>query len=301
MTTTPVPPRTDRLALAAAIGCFVSWGIFPFLFQAAGRAGATAWQVVGWRVVAALPCLFLMVVFTGQLAALKALLRQPRLLGPLVFTGLLIGANWGVYTWAVQNGQTLATSFGYYLNPLLNMLVGAWLFRERLSLMAWIAIGLATVGVALQGAATGGLPWIALFIGGTFCIYGAIRKQVAVEAQTGLFVETLVLFLPSAAFVGWELAHGVGAFGHSALATTLMLLIGLLSILPLIAFSFAARRLPLSVLGFLQFIQPTLLFFVGAIQGEPVTAMRLTSVGFIWIGVAVFVVDLVRRRRERAT
>jgi chloramphenicol-sensitive protein RarD len=242
-----------------------------------------------------------MVAASGQLPALRALLRQPRLVGPLVFTGLLIGANWGVYTWAVQNGQTLATSFGYYLNPLLNMLVGAWLFRERLSLMAWVAIALATIGVGLQGVATGGLPWIALFIGGTFCIYGAIRKQVAVEAQTGLLVETVVLFLPSAAFVGWEIAHGVGAFGHSALATSLMLLIGLLSTLPLIAFSFAARRLPLSVLGFLQFIQPTLLFFVGAVQGEPVTAMRLTSFGFIWLGVAVFVADLVRRVGQRAS
>jgi chloramphenicol-sensitive protein RarD len=297
--TTP-SPRPDRAALLAAIGCFVSWGLFPLLFQAAGRAGAGAWEVVGWRVLAALPWLFLMVGLSGQLPALRAVARQPRVLGLLTATALLIGGNWGAYTWAVQNGHTLATSFGYYLNPLLNMLVGAWLFRERLGLAARVAIGLAVVGVALQAVATGGLPWIALFIGGTFCAYGVIRKQVAVEAQTGLLVETLVLTLPSAAFVGWELAHGTGAFGHNTTATGLLLLNGLLSVIPLVAFSFAARRLPLSLIGFLQFIQPTILFGVGALQGEPVTALRLASFGFIWVGVAVFVAGLIGAARRRA-
>lgn len=290
--------RTDRPALFAAIGCFVSWGLFPFLFQAAGRVGASSWEVVAWRVIAATPWLIGMVAFTGQTPALVALTRDPRRLGSLVCTGLLIGANWGVYTWAVQNGHTLATSFGYYLNPLLNMVVGAWLFRERLSFIAKVAVGLAAVGVALQAVATGEAPWIALFIASTFCLYGVIRKQLAVEARTGMLVETLVLFAPSAAYAGWTLMHGAGAFGHSGAATGLLLLIGPLSALPLIAFSFAARRLPLNVIGFLHFIQPTILFGVGAIQGEPVTAIRLASFGFIWAGVAVFVAGLVRRGRQ---
>lgn len=297
---TPTPPKSDRAALLAAIGCFTSWGLFPFLFQAAGHAGATAWEVVGWRVVAALPWLLGLVALTGQMPAFRALFGQPRVLGLLVVTALLIGGNWGVYTWAVQNGQTLATSFGYYLNPLLNMLVGAIVFRERLGTATRVAIALAAVGVALQAVATGGLPWIALFIAGTFCLYGVIRKQVPVEAQTGILVETLVLFAPSAVFVGWELAHGVGAFGHDGLATGLLLIIGPLSVIPLIAFSFAARRLPLSVIGFLQFIQPTILFGVGALQGEAVTPLRLASFGFIWVGVAIFVAALVRRTNQRA-
>lgn len=299
---TPLPPpasRPDRNALLAAVTCFTSWGLFPLLFQATGRAGATSAEIVGWRILAAIPFAFALVVATGQLPACRALLRQPRTLGLLAFTGVLIGVNWGVYIWAVQNGQTLATSFGYYLNPLLNMAFGAVLFRERLSLPTRVAIGLAMVGVALQAVAIGGLPWIALVIAGTFAVYGVIRKRIAVEAQTGLLVEVLVLAVPSGAFAAWEIVHGVGAFGHNAAATVLLLVCGLATVIPLTAFSYAARRLPLSVLGFLQFIQPTLLFVVGAVQGEPVTPLRLASFAFIWVGVAVFVTSLVRTARAR--
>jgi chloramphenicol-sensitive protein RarD len=295
------PSRSDRAALIAAVACFTTWGLFPLLFQATGRAGATAGEIVGWRILAAIPLAAALVAATGQIPACLALLRQPRTLGLLGVSSLLIGVNWGVYIWAVQNGQTLATSLGYYLNPLLNMAFGTLLFRERLGTATRVAIALAVVGVALQAWAIGGVPWIALVIGASFCAYGLIRKTVPVEAQTGLLVETLVLAGPSAAFVAWEAAHGAGAFGHSTAATVLLLVCGLATVVPLAAFSFAARRLPLSVIGFLQFIQPTLLFAVGSAQGEPVTPLRLASFAFIWIGVAVFVAGLMRRARERVT
>jgi chloramphenicol-sensitive protein RarD len=292
-------PRTDRLALSAALACFTTWGLFPLLFQAVGRAGATSWEAVGWRILASIPCGLALVAATGQLPACRALLRQPRTLGALGVSGLLIGANWGVYIWAVQHGQTLATSFGYYLNPLLNVATGAVLFRERLGRAAWVAIVLALAGVGLQAAAIGGLPWIALVLAASFCIYGVIRKQVPVEAQTGLFIETLVLALPSLLLVTYEARHGGGGFGHRPLATVLLLACGPATVAPLTAFAIAARRLPLSVLGFLQFIQPTILFFVGALQGEPVSAIRLVSFGFIWLGVGVFVAGLFAGRPAR--
>jgi chloramphenicol-sensitive protein RarD len=293
-------PRTDRPALAAALACYTTWGLFPLLFQAIGHAGASSWEVVGWRVLAAVPCAFVLVAATGQLSACRALLRSPRLLCGLTASAALIGVNWGAYIWAVQHGQTLATSFGYYLNPLMNVSLGALLFRERLGPAALAAIALALVGVALQAVAVGGLPWIALFLAATFCAYGVIRKQIPVEAQAGLFVETLVLTLPSALLIAWGASHGGVAFGHRPAATLLLLACGPATVVPLVAFAMAARRLPLSLLGFLQFIQPTILFGVGALQGEPVTPVRLVSFAFIWAGVALFVAGLFARARWRS-
>jgi chloramphenicol-sensitive protein RarD len=296
----PPQPKTDRTALAAAVACFTLWGLFPLFFQVVGRAGATPWEIVGWRILASIPVCAVLVAWGGQTPAFRALFAQPRILGALAVTGVLIGANWGVYIWAVQNGQTLATSLGYYLNPLLNVAAGAILFRERVGRATVVAIVLAAGGVALQGVAIGGLPWIALALGVSFCLYGVIRKQVPVEAQTGLLVETLVLALPSAAFVAWEATHGQGAFGRNLSATLLLLACGPATVAPLAAFALAARRLPLTVLGFLQFIQPTILFVVGTAAGEPVTPLRLLSFGLIWVGVAIFVAGAWREMRRRA-
>ena len=289
------PP--DRAAFAAAVACFTLWGLFPLLFQAVGRAGAGPWELLAWRILAALPTCAALMAVTGRGSDLAPLLRQPRALGALAASSLLIGVNWGVFLWAVQNGETLATSLGYYINPLLNVAVGAVLFRERLGPAGKVAIGLAAAGVGLQALAVGGVPWIPLVLAFTFCGYGVIRKLVAVEPQTGLFAETLALAPAAAGFVAWQAVHGAGAFGHSATATVLLLACGPATVAPLVAFAMAARRLPLSLMGFLQFIQPTLVFAVGALQGEPVTPLRLAAFGCIWAGVAVFVTGAWRGRR----
>ena len=290
------PPHTDRTALIAATGCFTAWGLFPLFFQAAGRAGADAWEVLAWRIVASAPTAGVLVWASGQGPALLALARRPGVLAALGLSGTLIAVNWAVYIWSVQHGQTLATSLGYYLNPLLNVAVGAALFRERLSAPARLALALAVVGVALQAMALGGVPWIPLVLAMSFCAYGVIRKRVAVEAQTGLLVETMLLVAPAAAYLAVEGAHGGAAFGRSTAATLLLLAAGPITVAPLIAFAVAARRLPLTLLGFLQFIQPTILFGLGALAGEPVTPLRLLSFAAIWAGVAVFAGGAWRRR-----
>lgn len=285
----PDTSKIDRGALAAAVACFVTWGLYPLLFQAVGRAGAGSWEAVAWRIVAGALTAGLFVLSTGQLRAAAAVARNPRTLVALAASGLLIGVNWGIYVWATQNEHTLAASLGYYVNPLLNMAVGAVMFREPLRRSALVAIGLAAVGVAVQALALGEGPWLALSLAVTFCLYGVIRKRVPVEPQTGLFVETLLLVAPAAALLVLLGADGSGAFGSSAEASLLLLSLGPLTVLPLTAFSLAARRMPLSVLGFLQFIQPTILFVLGVSQGEPVTPLRLASFALIWLGVAVFV------------
>lgn len=297
----PPPPSTDaRPAFTAGVACFVIWGLFPLFFQAVGHAGAGAWEVVAWRVLAAIPVTGLMVALSGQGRAALDLLARPRTLGLLALSGLLVGVNWGVFIWAVQNGQVLQTSLGYFLNPLLNVAFGALMFRERLSGAARIALALALAGVGVQAWAIGGVPWIALVLAVSFGLYGVIRKTVAVEAQTGLMVETVILAAPSAAIAAWLASRGLAAFGHGVAPTALLLACGPMTVVPLVCFAFAARRLPLSTVGFLQFIQPSMTFIIGALQGEPQSPLRLASFALIWIGVAVFLGDAVRRRAAAA-
>jgi chloramphenicol-sensitive protein RarD len=295
--TPPEPDRLERPALAGALACFTMWGLLPLLFQAVGRAGAGSLELLAWRGLASLPVVGALVLASGRGPKALALLRQPRLLGALVGSALLIGINWGFYVWAVQHGQTLATSLGYYINPLLNVLFGALLFRERLSKGALVAVTLATVGVGLEALAIGGTPWTALILAGAFAGYGVIRKHIPVDAPTGLFAETLILLPPTLAYLAWQQQHAGGAFGRHETATLLLLSCGPATVVPLVLFAGAARRLPLSVLGFLQFLQPTMLFAIGVLGGEPVDAPRLAAFGFIWAGVAVFVLDAAWRAR----
>ncbi|OYX32506.1 MAG: hypothetical protein B7Y99_08500 [Caulobacterales bacterium 32-69-10] len=294
--TDPSHRPVDHAALIAGVCSFTLWGLFPLFFQAVGRAGAASGEVVVWRILASLPVCALIVLLAREGGAVRELLRDRRRLAALGLSGAMIGINWGVYVWAVQHGQVLATSLGYYINPLLNMAVGAWLFRERLSLSARAALALAIVGVALQAVAIGGAPWIALILASSFCAYGVIRKQVPVAPQTGLMVETALLAVPCMGFLVWQAGHGGGAFGRDPLATALLLASGPVTVVPLLAFSVAARRLTLTLLGFLQFIQPTIVFFLGTVSGEPLSPLKLASFGFIWLGVAVFVGGAWRRR-----
>jgi len=180
------------------------------------------------------------------------------------------------------------------------MAAGAVLFRERISRAGLVAIGLATVGVVLQGVATGHLPLIALFLAGAFWIYGIIRKQIDTEAQSGLFVECLFILIPGIAYAVWLGHTGSGIFGRTPQGTLLMMLAGPVTVAPLALFSWTARRLPLSLVAFLQFISPTMGFVIGAWLGEPLSLLRLMSFGFIWAGAAVFAAGAwaeVRRRR----
>lgn len=193
-----------------------------------------------------------------------------------------------MFVWAVDHGHNLDASLGYYINPLMNMAAGALFFRERISRAGVVAIGLAAVGVVLQGVATGHLPLIAIFLASTFWIYGLIRKQIDAEAQAGLFVECLIIMGPGIAYAIWRWRSGGGVFGHTPSGTLLMMLAGPVTVAPLALFSWTARRLPLSVIGFLQFISPTMGFALGAWLGEPLTRLRLVSFAFIWAGGVVF-------------
>jgi len=231
-----------------------------------------------------------------------AIFRQPRTLAWLALSATLVSVNWAVFIWASTNGHKLDASLAYYINPLLNMGAGALLFRERFSKAGATAIALAFVGVVLQGLAVGHPPWLALSMAVTFWAYGVIRKRVSASAQAGLFVECLMLAPLGLAYVLWLASRGQSHFGGGWTVTGLLLAAGPATVIPLALFAHAARRLPLSTMGFLQFVMPTALFAIAMATGEPMTPLRALSFGFIWSGVAVFSLSaaLANRRAAKA-
>ncbi|WP_339872549.1 EamA family transporter RarD [uncultured Brevundimonas sp.] len=290
-----------RPALLAGVACYVIWGLSPLIYQPMGAAGADAWEIMGHRAVWGLVWAAGLVLLARQWSQVQRVLTDWRTLRWLMLSTVMIAINWVLFIWAVNNGHTLETSLGYYLNPLLNMAFGAWLFRERISRAGLFAIALAAIGVALQAVALGRLPLISLTLAVSFAIYGVIRKQVKAEAQTGLFVECLLMAPLGLAWLVWLHVHGAGHFGASPDATFWLLMAGPITVGPLVLFAWAARRLPLSMVGFLQFIAPTLSFVIGVVQGEPFTWLRGVSFGFIWLGAAVFLwAALTRARAARA-
>ncbi len=296
----PNAPGESRLALSAGIGAYVIWGLVPLVFQLIGRLGVSPWEILAHRTVWAVPAALLFVAAARQWPQLRAVLASPRTLSWLAVSAALIAANWMIFIWAVNSGRVLETSLGYYINPLLNMGAGALVFRERIDGAGKAAISLAGVGVALQALALGHLPLVSLALAISFCGYGIVRKRVAAEAQSGLLVECLYLAVPSLLLLAWLQARGLAQGTASPVAFFWLVACGPLTALPLMLFSWAARRVPLSAMGFLQFIAPTMTFVMGLMQGEAFTPLRAISFVFIWIGAAIFAYGAWRRAR-RAT
>jgi chloramphenicol-sensitive protein RarD len=292
---------STRLATTAGIACYTIWGLVPLLFQTIGRYGAGSWEILAHRTLWGAPTALIFVLLARQGRATLAALRQPRTLAWLALSSALIGGNWILYIWAVNSGHVLETSLGYYILPLLNMATGALFFHERFDRLGALAIGLAAVGVALQAAADGGLPVVSLLLALTFGGYGLVRKRVAAEAQTGLLIECALIAIPSLVYALWLQAHGAGHFGHGAAVTAWLVACGPITAVPLLLFAWATRRIPLSAMGFLLFITPTMSFVIGVTQGEPFGLLRGVSFGFIWAGVAAYGVDTWRKSRPAPT
>lgn len=294
----PSDETASRAALGAGVVCYLIWGFAPLFFQAVGRLGADSWEILAHRAVWGALTAGLFVLLARQGRQVVQVVRSPRRLAFLGLSALLIGGNWALYVWGVNAGRVLESSLGYYLTPLLNMVAGVLVFRERFDRVGLAAIVLAGVGVVLQGLALGHFPWVALVLALTFGAYGVVRKQIAADAQTGLFVESLFLAVPGLA---WMILLGVRGQGHlddSPVAAAWLLAAGPFTAIPLVLFAWAARRMPLSAMGFLQFIGPTIGFGIGLAQGEAFTALRGVSFAFIWAGAATYIFGLWRRTRN---
>lgn len=277
-----------RQALIAGTICYVIWGFLPLAFQAIGRSGADPVEIVAHRGAWSVLWAGGLVLLLRQTAQVAAALRSPVVLGWLGLSTVFALINAITYVIAVNGGRALDASLAYYLSPMLNMAIGAWLFKERVSRMGLIAIALAGVGVVFQAVALGHLPWVSLLMGVTFCGYGVVRKRVEVEAVPGLLIESLFIMPLGFAWILWLAASHAGHFSGGAVFNPWLLAAAPVTVVPTAMFAWAARRMPFSTLGFLQFIAPTLVFVIGVLQGEPFGWLRAASFAFIWVGAAVY-------------
>ncbi len=228
-------------------------------------------------------------------------LTRPKTLGLLVLSGMLIAANWWLFIYAVNTDRVLEVSLGYYINPLMNVAVGIIVFRESFGWWRAAAIGLAAIGVINQILTVGSLPLIALALAGSFTIYAYIRKTIAVDGRVGLFVETLIIFLPSLIVLSFIEVTTGGHFFDGPMQALLLILAGPMTVAPLLLFIIGARGLHFATVGLLQFIAPTLQFAVAVAYGEPFTAAHALTFAFIWAGLACFTVSMLRRRKVQST
>lgn len=289
--------QRTREGLLAALVSYSLWGVLPIYFKVVETVPAT--EVLVHRVLWAVPFGLPIVLLRRQLPEVFRALRSLRMLGLLSIAALLIAVNWLTYIWAVQNDRVFQASLGYYINPLMYVLVGVAAFGDRLSRWQAGAVGLAGAGVAVLAISGGEFPYISLTLAVTFTIYGTIRSRVAIGGMPGLFVETLVLLPGALVYLGWLASRDTAVFLSGDLSIAgLLMLAGPITVLPLLCFALAARRLTLSAIGILQFIAPTLQFLVGLAYGETLTGPHIVCFSLIWIAVSLFSWDAWRQSRR---
>jgi chloramphenicol-sensitive protein RarD len=282
-----------RKGLLYGVGAYGLWGVLPIYFKA--LAGIPAVDIVAHRVLWSLPFLALLLTVSKGWTRVRTAISRPKTLGVLALTALLIGINWLLYVYAVTSGHILAASFGYYLNPLANVLLGRFVLHERLNRLQWGAVALAAAGITVLAAGALGQLWISLSLCASFALYGLLRKVVAADALTGLGIETAILFPLAIGWLAWRSGNGVNVTGATTTDTTLLVLSGIVSTTPLILFTAAARKLAYSTLGMLQFIAPTLQFLIAVLlYGEKVTMAHAIAFPAIWIGLALYATALLR-------
>ncbi|WP_299178874.1 EamA family transporter RarD [uncultured Neptuniibacter sp.] len=282
-----------------ALAAFLMWGLVPVYFKSVEHI--TALEVVAHRILWS--CVFLgaFIVVTRRLDDIIKLSRSPRIIYGLGLSALVISINWLVFIWAVSQDRIIETTLGYFINPLINILFGMIIFKERLRIGQWIAVALAAVGVLYQVVILGQLPWVALVLACSFAIYGVLRKKIPVDSISGLFVETLWLLPAALIYFGWLIWSGSLQFITEGSNTTLLLLsAGLVTSLPLMAFASGARRLSLTLVGLLQYIGPSIAFLIAVFYyNEPMDIHRLTAFLIIWTALVIFSAEgLIQQKRS---
>jgi chloramphenicol-sensitive protein RarD len=288
----------DRRGLWMAIGAYALWGVMPLYWHL--LSAVPALQIVLHRIVWSALFVGGYLLWRDGRHWLRRTLAQPRLWWMLLLSGLLIACNWGLYIWAVNAGHVVESALGYFINPLFNVLLGVLLLRERLRPLQWLAVALAALGVLWLALQHGRLPWIALALAGSFGLYGLLRKLAHVDAVAGLGVESAYLLPPALLGLAWYALQTPGGLfaGSGAGGAALLVFGGVVTALPLVGFAYAVRRVPLATVGLLQYLSPTLQFLIGVfVFGEPFDRTRLVGFACIWLALAVFAADGLRRGR----
>lgn len=282
-----------------AVGAYAAWGLFPLYWKALHRVPAG--QLLGHRIVWSCLLLFAIVLLSRQGKALWAAASSPRVLGLYACSAVLIAVNWLTYIWAVNAGFIVEASLGYFLNPLISVLMGVLFLRERLRPWQWLSISLAAAGMSYLTWVHGSLPWIALTLAVSFALYGLVKKLAPLGSLHGLTLETAILLPAALSYLLWRQGQGGGAFLHSGRLSDMLLVgAGPVTTVPLLLFSASARRIPLSLLGVLQYISPVLQFSIGVlVYHEAFTRARFVGIGTVWLALILFAAEgyLVGRAR----
>ena len=294
-------PRIDhhaRTGFLFGLAAYGLWGILPIYFKL--LADVSAIDIVAHRIAWSLLFLAVLLAVTRGWTQVRAGLKDRRTVMLLLSSAALIAVNWLLYVYAVTSGHILAGSLGYYLNPLMNILLGRFILKERLTVLQWAAVAIAAAGVSVLAAGAGTTLWISMTLCVTFATYGLLRKVVAVDAIAGLSIETAVLLPIAAAWLAFGFADGRPIFGTTSEEAWLLIAAGVVSTTPLLLFTAAARRLRYSTLGILQFMAPTLQFLLAvALYGEEFTRAHAIAFGAIWTALVLYVTSLIRDLRAQ--
>jgi len=281
----------QRKGYAAAVSAFVIWGFFPLYLI--GLLHVSAMQITAHRIAWSLVFVLGWLAVTRELPKLREALARRDVLLRLAGSAFFICVNWIGFAWAVNHDRVLDVSLAYYIGPLINVLLGVFVLSERLDAVQWIAVAFAAAGVTWLGIIAGHAPWLAIMVGGSFAIYGLIRKTAAVEALPGLAVECVLLTPFAVAYLLWCESAGIGSMGHSShVVHVLLLLSGVVTAVPLVLFAYGARRIPLSTIGIIQFIGPSLQLVCGLVVfGEPFPQARAIGFVLIWVGLFIYAMN----------
>lgn len=293
-------PKSQLAGIGFGLLAYVIWGFFPLFFRQLSHVSPM--DVLSNRAVWA--CVFVAILLTlrQRWGKVLAILRTPRQFAMLALAALLVGSNWLMFLWAVAHQQVVASSLGYFLTPLINILLGLIVLKERLNRLEWISVAFAVAAIANEVLTLGSLPWVSLFLAATFGTYGLVRKQVPVDAISGLWLETLAMLPICGLYALWEAQSGHMVFATQDTSTAALLVgAGILTALPLMAFAAATQRLDLATVGMLMYINPTMQFVTAVwLFGEPMQTERLISFGLIWIGLFIFSWSMWQKYRRPA-
>jgi chloramphenicol-sensitive protein RarD len=287
-----------RTGIAAGLGAYGLWGLFPLYFPLLEPAGGV--EIVAHRIVWSLLFVALLLTVLRRWGQVRAVVRDRRSLLVLGAAAVLIAGNWLVFVYGVNSGHVVETSLGYFINPLVSVLLGVVFFAERLRPLQWVAVGIAAVAVVVLTLDYGHPPWIALTLAATFGCYGLMKKLVRVDPAPGLLVETALVAVPAVVVLAVLQARGEGSFGAAGAGHALLLMSsGVATAIPLLLFAAATRRVPLSTVGLLQYVTPLMQLSIGVfVDGEPMPPARLAGFAIVWLALGVFTLDSLRNARS---
>jgi chloramphenicol-sensitive protein RarD len=303
MTAQAIPADTDdgaRRGFLLALGAYLLWGLLPFYMKAVAYLPLA--EVVAHRIIWSVPIAACVLVWLGRTADFRAALRSPRMLAMAALTAVLITFNWSIYVWAIAVDRTVETALGYYINPLVNVVVGAVLLGERLNRLQMVAVALATLAVVVLTVEGGTLPWVSLALALSFAAYGFFRKTLPIGPSQGFLLEVMLLSIPCIGYVVYLAATGQNHFASGGLRDTLLLLgCGPVTAIPLLLFAFGAKLLRFSTIGIMQYIAPTIVFLIAVfVFREPFGTVDALAFGLIWLALAIYSWSMFAGRKAAA-